>query len=359
MDAVTDIRKKYILNLGVLKPGDIILEHGYKAHSHVIMAVTQSHYSHAMLFEGSTIIEATLAGGVFSKVPNRFAVVSPEDIKVLRLRNEISSEKINVITATSRNLTGSSYNKSQAFMSGGKKKPTKKTASGQFCSRLVAQCYNSVGIKLVDNINFCSPADLERSPLLIEVDDAVIEASEEQLSHALAPSPHEAHLKGATQWIKAAKKILKKSDIEVETINDVLTATIKLKNTKVDKLILKAIKESGYYDFYLIDKQANPHRYDIDLFSEEIGTNLDKINSEIAKESSILKTHSTNLINSRDYYNYYPSCLMQAEVNLYSNILGITNERLKIIIAYCEKRELIPELLNEAKRMNNYIDNIL
>ncbi|MFP3436047.1 hypothetical protein SB781_40480, partial [Paraburkholderia sp. SIMBA_061] len=75
-DAVTNIRKKYILNLEVLKPGDIILEHGYKLHSKVIMKVTGSHYSHAMLYDGSSIIEATSAGGVFSKVPNRFAVAN-------------------------------------------------------------------------------------------------------------------------------------------------------------------------------------------------------------------------------------------------------------------------------------------
>lgn len=33
MDAKTNLTKKYILNLEALKPGDIILEHGYKPHS--------------------------------------------------------------------------------------------------------------------------------------------------------------------------------------------------------------------------------------------------------------------------------------------------------------------------------------
>ncbi|MEZ2651899.1 hypothetical protein ACBQ17_27845, partial [Bacillus wiedmannii] len=89
--------------------GDIILEHGYKPHGLVIMKVTNSHYSHAMLYEGATIIEATSSGGVFSRVPNRFAVVNKNDLKVLRLRNEIAQSEMEKITTISRTLVGSSY----------------------------------------------------------------------------------------------------------------------------------------------------------------------------------------------------------------------------------------------------------
>ncbi len=358
MDAVTDLRKKYVLNLEALKPGDIILEHGYKLHSLAIMKVTGSHYSHAMLYEGSTIIEATSSGGVFSKVPNRFAVVNKNDLKVLRLENEISPEDMKNITMTARALTGSSYNKSEAVKAGKKKKPTQKRSNGQFCSRLVAQCYDSADIKLVENVSYCSPADLEISPLLIEVENAVKEASEAELAHALAPSIHTQHHKSSVDWVKAAKKILRKSDVEAETINDIYSATLRLRNPKVDKLILKEITKAGHYSFYLEDKKANSFRYDISEFADKIGDDISKIDGEIHKEISIVEVQSVNLRNFKKYFDAYPSCLMSAEVDLYRGILDITNERLKIITEHCKKNNLTPELLPVALSMIEYINDI-
>ncbi|KAA5996868.1 YiiX/YebB-like N1pC/P60 family cysteine hydrolase [Pantoea sp. M_5] len=358
MDAVTDIRKKYVLNLAALKPGDIILEHGYKAHSLAIMRITGSHYSHAMLYEGSTIIEATSGGGVFSKIPNRFAVVEKNDLKVLRLSDEVEPSQIENITIFSRTLVGSKYDKSEAIKAGKKKKPSKAIVTGQFCSRLVAQCYYHAGIALVENINYCSPADIEKSTLLVEVVDAVKEASEEELAHALAANYHQEHLKNTANWVKAAKKILRKSGIEAETINDIYHATLRLRKPKVDKLILKEIVASGHYEFYLKDKISNPHRYDVNAFSKKVNGNIEIIEGEIHKEISIVKTHSTNLETFKKYHESYPSKLMLAEVNLYSNLLNITKERLEVIVESCHLEGLNPTLLPQALSMINYIENL-
>ena len=76
----------YILDWGKLEVGDIILEHGYALHSSIICKATGSHYSHAMIYVGNTIIEATQKGRVFSKIPNRFTVKNINDLKVLRLK---------------------------------------------------------------------------------------------------------------------------------------------------------------------------------------------------------------------------------------------------------------------------------
>lgn len=358
MDAVTKSRKKYILNLEVLESGDIILEHGYKSHSLLIMKVTGSYYSHAMLYVGSTIIEATSSGGVFSRVPNRFAVVNKKDLKVLRLKNYIPPQDMENIKITARTLTGSSYNKSEAVKAGKKKKPSQKKANGQFCSRLVAQCYNKAGVKLAESINYCTPADLEKSSLLIEVENAVKEASEAELAHALATSIHTQHHKSSVQWVRTAKKILKKSGVEAETINEIYNATLSLRNSKVDKLILKEIKASGHYDFYLKDKIENPFRYDVTKFAEKIGSDINAIDAEIHKEISIVSVQSANLRNVRKWFEIYPSCLIKAEVDLFTGILNVINERLRVIIEYCDKNNLTPELRVKALSMINYIDNL-
>ncbi|HBW5552166.1 TPA: hypothetical protein ME760_005556, partial [Klebsiella pneumoniae] len=106
------------------------------------------------------------------------------------------------------------------------------------------------------------------------------------------------------------------------------------------------------------DKKVNPFRYDVTKFAEKIGNNIDAIDAEIYKEISIVKVQSTNLSNVKEYYKTYPSCLMAAEIDLYTGILNITNERLKIIIEHCDNNNLTPELLTTALSMINYIDNL-
>jgi hypothetical protein len=50
----------------------------------------------------------------------------------------------------------------------------------QFCSRLVAQSFAAAGIKLVADPNFCSPADIQASPLLVVVADATVPVTAEE-----------------------------------------------------------------------------------------------------------------------------------------------------------------------------------
>lgn len=76
----------FMLNYELLQPGDIILERGYAWYSEKIAKHTNSRYSHAMIYVGGTIIEATRGGGVYSRVPNRSTVRDISDFKVLRLK---------------------------------------------------------------------------------------------------------------------------------------------------------------------------------------------------------------------------------------------------------------------------------
>lgn len=105
----------FILDTDQLKIGDIILEHGYAKHSDVICSQTGSRYSHAMIYVGGTIIEATLDGGVFSRVPNRSAVRDINDFKVLRLKETADVNMFLHITDYARSLLGSKYSVAQAL----------------------------------------------------------------------------------------------------------------------------------------------------------------------------------------------------------------------------------------------------
>lgn len=165
---------KYVLDFNKLQHGDIILESGNtKIISSTIKTVTGSHYSHAILYIGRSVVHAT-SDGVYSKNPQRILVDNINDLKVLRCC-DVNSNQLEKICDFARNQIGSLYSVAEATLSPVLGKTEKKaSAREQFCSRLVAQAYYyGANISLVKNPDYCSPADIERSQLLKVVDNVV------------------------------------------------------------------------------------------------------------------------------------------------------------------------------------------
>lgn len=102
------------------------------------------------------------------------------DFKVLRLAKDPGQKITATLCDHARYLVGSQYSVAEAILVKGPEftKQFRKNSRKQFCSRLVAQCFQKAGINLVSNANFCSPADLERCGLLVTVPDMVRPASE-------------------------------------------------------------------------------------------------------------------------------------------------------------------------------------
>lgn len=360
--------KGYILDMSKLKDGDIILEHGYSKISPIIEGVTNCYYTHAMIYLEETIIEATGDGGVFSRVPNRFYVPYREDLMVLRLTSAIPSYCMDQITLRARDLVGSCYDITQAALAGlnpaQKKKLLKKANKYQFCSRLVAQCYDRGGVKLVDSIDYCSPRDIfDAKDYLEEIKDAVKEASPAEIFHAKSGEVHPHHLKCCVTWVRESKKILKKSGYDVQTINEIVSAVIHSKNKKIDDLICTKIIESGYLTNFLDDKTVNPYRYSSELFSEKIeqadGDVNDKLDAEIWKEKSIVNLHCKNFITTKNMYNEHPVKILKLHLELHKNILSIIKERLIIILSYCRENNMQPNNLHYAAHLYTKIEETI
>lgn len=307
----------FVLDMNQLKPGDIILERGYAKHSEIISKHTNSHYSHAMIYANGTIVEATQNGGVFTRVPNRFTVKDIRDLKVLRLKHSPGEETLKSIYEYAIYLCGSQYSILEAikvkspdfvkeFVNDGRK---------QFCSRLVAQCYQKGGINLVDNTNYCSPGDIERSPLLEEVAGAVRCATEEEVLHAQAETPHSIHAQNTNKFITKALDIFKNHDITtignnqeeiaITTLSDIFTAAYNycLHNTYpyLDKEITNAMYSSGYLDHIDMDRKQNPYRYDLVLFKEKMmdffGKNILSLLNHLKTEIKISQREVDNRLN--------------------------------------------------------------
>lgn len=311
----------FILNHDRLQPGDIILERGYERHSELICKHTKSNYSHAMIYVGGTIIEATREGGVFSRIPNRSTVRDLKDFKVLRLNSHPGEEVMNKICMHARNLSGSQYSIIEALKVKGLSflKQFSEDDRKQFCSRVVAQSFNKFGIKLVNDINFCSPGDIERSKLLYEVIGMVHQASAEEEAHALEVSPHSFHTKCTVNFVREALKIFESHGIKtlgtsdgevvITTLSDITMAVYQNSTCPgLDESITDAMISSGYLDHIDIDRKKNPYRYDSILFrlavEQEANGNQDILfeilRQEINKEAEVYKVRLQSFIAGKE-----------------------------------------------------------
>lgn len=362
----------FILNHHNLQPGDIILEHGYEPHSDIICRRTNSNYSHAMIYVGGTIIEATRDGGVFSRIPNRSVVRNINDFCVLRLTKGIQPELINNICLHARYLVGSLYSVTEAILvkGNGLMRAFSAGSRKQFCSRLVAQCYQKHNINLVSNADFCSPADIENSPLLQIVPNIVRPATDKEVRFALAISPHAKHNENAMKFIKAALSIFYSHGIKtignadkeilITTFNDISHAVFKYKNTpNLDDEITKAMYESGYLDHIDMDKKQNPFRYDYKSFKNTITYNssndmvLQKLEIELRKESEVFKTRLESYVNGK---NNLASNMkyFEAEYLIAKSLIKGMHERLTIIEKFTKDNRI--NKINE--KCNKMIDII-
>lgn len=269
----------FMLNHDLLQPGDIILERGYAWYSAKIAKHTNSRYSHAMIYVGGTIIEATMDGGVYSRIPNRSTVRDIRDFKVLRLKVHPGNETLQTICDHARYLSGSQYSVTEALKVKGTDflREFANDSRKQFCSRLVAQCYQKAGINLTENINFCSPGDIERSEYLVEPSEMVHRASEEEVAHAQAVSPHTLHTEKAAKFVRTALDIFESHGIKtvgtsdgetvITTLNDITKAVYENRDKPgLDEELTEAMSLSGYLDHIDIDRQKNSYRYDPILF---------------------------------------------------------------------------------------------
>jgi hypothetical protein len=82
-------------------------------------------------------------------------------IYILRLNRHLSSQELSGLIIYARGAVGTQYATKMELARirvGNRADFTTK----QFCSRLVAQAFGSVGIKLVPDENFCSPEELKK-----------------------------------------------------------------------------------------------------------------------------------------------------------------------------------------------------
>lgn len=152
----------YIYDLTKLEIGDIILKRDNSDVSKRVREATNSKYSHAMLYVGSTsYIDA--GKRVRAKNLQRYLFDDLEETCVLRIKKEFLFPLLKEFAVFYvRSVVGNPYAYMDAFRME-KGEYDRFTENKQICTRLVAKGYALCGLNLVDNVEMCTPQQLLES----------------------------------------------------------------------------------------------------------------------------------------------------------------------------------------------------
>lgn len=245
------------IKVELLEPGDIVLTSAPGKISRGIRAVTKGEVSHAMIcVTNGSIIDST-DYGVQAHNIQRELYGDGDTVSVYRLRQPVSDVRLNAIIDLARSEIGTQYSKAEAIRTvlGGPKPRSRK----QFCSRLVARAFAAGGVQLVGDPDYCSPEELRRSPLLVELDGMTEWVTEEELrAWAARPNPI-ADMQAAQN---AVLDVARKLDPSIENFND-LDRYVQ-EHPEADAEIARAYRETGYLQLWRTDYAVNPWHYDLE-----------------------------------------------------------------------------------------------
>ncbi len=251
----------YILNLSKLEVGDIFLISRDDPKSEKIKKLTQCDYTHAALYtnRGSYIDSDGL--GVQSGNTQRLLFKNEDEIKVLRLKDDIYKSLITEVINYTRRKIGTEFSGSEVRNTFINKSTLPQEPNRQFCSRLVAQAYQYAGIYLVDNPNYCSPKEILDSKLLIEIEEPLIKASQADIEFAESDNVSLGQRDIIFNILEKVKNLTNK---DIQTFGQL--SEFVLNNPDKENKISQILEESGYLTMWKIEKERNPHHYNSMLF---------------------------------------------------------------------------------------------
>ncbi len=242
------------INTQILKKGDIVLTTSPEKPSTYIKFVTSSDISHAMICVSNLSVMDATGEGVHARNPQK--ILYPDDcaIYILRLKEPLNDELTDKIINYVRSETGTPYTNLEAIGSllkigDGTKK--------QYCSRLVARAFNSVGVSLVKNPNYCTPEELKSSKLLLLIDNTSEVINDQEVEELKNEGDNTQGMRNVTnELLKKAIKL----DKSIKDITNLIKVSIESPNK--DDQLANILQESGYLNFCETDVLKYPWRYD-------------------------------------------------------------------------------------------------
>lgn len=255
----------YVVNVDLLRKGDILLINCYNERYQKRMG---SIYTHAALYAGDATILESDGGGVVMNHLFSYGFKQPDDVVVLRYE-KAPEGVMDSILFYARSTMGMGFGAIEATRVPELEKTEEIDESNRmFCSRLVAQSYNKLGIKLVPNPNYCKPSSFLESPDLTRLDNPVIPADDVIRRTVSAQSKMREDAENVVILGRMFETMSSFYGSDIQTLEQLLLASVK--DPSKDDEALLVLRGTDYYtkrydgrSFYCInDKEAFEKRYE-------------------------------------------------------------------------------------------------
>jgi hypothetical protein len=165
----------YVFSIDALMPGDILV---LTNNDDKLIQKAGTKYIHAAIYMGDAQIIESNGYGVTMTHIYSYGFKEPDDAYILRYPN-LKPDQIFRLIRTCRENMGREWSGLQvARVQTLKDTDNRDDGNKTFCSRLVAEAYESVGIKLVKNPSYCSPEDFLNCDVLMRVANPLVKADE-------------------------------------------------------------------------------------------------------------------------------------------------------------------------------------
>ena len=258
-----DIR--YIFNTYVLKKGDILLINTYNERTHKLM---KSQFDHVALYAGDAFIMESDGGGVVLNHVFSYGFNDSNDAIVLRSISDSDYIREGVVFYA-RSTMGMEFGSLEARKVP-KYETTEKPAESNrmFCSRLVALSYDKMGVKLVSNPYYCTPASFLDSDKLVRVNDALVPATDAARRVYDVHSKIRENAKNVEMLVGMFLKMTEVYGIDIQAMDQLIKAAL-LKPEKDEEAVV-VLYETDFYRrrldgrnlFCLNDREAFYKKYD-------------------------------------------------------------------------------------------------
>lgn len=367
------IRHKYIIDTDKLERGDIVLTAETSKQSKGVRLATFGHYSHAAIWVGGTMIEATLQG-VFSKNPQRLLVDNPDHLAIYRSKTPLSHEVQDKVCEYAQSKIGSLYAISEAALMLPMRLLSIKESKGQFCSRLAACSYQYAGydLKNLRDPNFCSPRQLSLCKAFQRVEGVVREASQAEIAFAQTPDPVIKNFAATYEWLNKVRDLVNDDPVlsrsyDIQAQNDV--TELLLEHPELDATITGFMRNTEYLTFFDYDRRVNPYRYSrISMLNKikEFPFNADSfLQKELGKEPRQFMRFENNIVGIIHNIKLHRLDFFLENLKLYRNLMNECLVRMEILafgfdlIGSTKTVESMKALMGLAKQYIKQADEIL
>ncbi len=315
----------FLLDINKLEAGDIILMRSNSEISQLVRRLTKSEYSHAMLYVGvSSCIESD-GYGVQSQNIQRLPYENVSDVKVLRIKEAKYKHRIHDAIVFARQKIGTEYSLDEAKIALLKSEVEAKEPNRQFCARFVAQAYESAGIKIVDNPDYCIPEELLKSEFLIEIEEPLRKANEAEIEFANSESPLKKQTEIHNLIFSNARKL---SGVDIQNFEQL--SKYVLENPSKEPEITKLIENSGYLTMWQMDISNNPWHYNPKLFKEHYKNPIQIVEVALFFATTEKETRSRfeMTLDALEFGHFlYQQRYFEIQIELYQKLIELSIQR--------------------------------